>query len=283
MELKELRKRIGEIDTKMAELFEERMKTVKEVAKYKSERGLEVEDLERERNLINEKSSLVKDEQIRPLYVSYQQSMMDIAKRWQHQIIDGLNIAYAADYPKSKEAVSKTYADANFTEFASFKEAYDSVASGECDLVVLPLENSDMGEAGKVYDLIFAGNLFVNAVHSYETDGIATRYAVLSRAESQPDSSKGDGILFVMFTVSDEVGGLAKAINIISAFDYNMRVLRERPMRDLPWNYYFYAELDGKCDDESKKRILTALKVACPTIKIAGRFKKEDGFIYRVK
>lgn len=277
MELKELRKRIGEIDTQMAELFEERMKTVRDVAKYKSERGLDIEDIERERNLINEKSSLVEDEDIRSLYVRYQQSVMDVAKRWQHQIINGVKIAYSVESPAGKKAVSQTYADANFVEYQSYKEAYASVEGGECDLAVLPLENSDRGETGKVYDMIFSGALFVNAVHVLESEGSTTRFAVLSRSESLPDSSRGEGVLLVMFTVSDEIGGLAKAINVISAYDYNMRVLRSRPMKDLPWHYYFYAELEGKCDDESTERIITALKAACPSVKIAGRFRKIKG------
>lgn len=282
MELKELRKRIGEIDTKMAELFEERMKIVEEVARYKSERGLDIEDLEREKSLIFEKSSLVKDEDIRSLYVRYQQSMMDIAKRWQHQIINGVKIAYSAENPASKTAVEKTYADANFIECEKYRDAYVAVERGECDLAVLPLENSDRGETGKVYDMIFSGSLFVNAVHILESEGSTTRYAVLSRAESLPDANRGEGVIFVMFTVSDDIGGLAKAINTISAYDYNMRVLRSRPMKDLPWHYYFYAELEGKCDDESMERITTALRAACPSVKVAGRFRKEKGDFYKV-
>lgn len=76
-----------------------------------------------------------------------------------------------------------------------------------------------------------------------------------------------------MFTVKDETGGLAKAINIISAFSFNMRIMRSRPMRDLPWNYYFYAEAIGDDTSENGKRMINALKSSCPIVKVAGRYQ----------
>ena len=90
---------------------------------------------------------------------------------------------------------------------------------------------------------------------------------------SQPTA--GSEALLMMFTVKDEIGGLAKAINIISAYDYNMRVMRSRPLKDLPWHYYFYAEMVGSCSDESCERIIRALGASCPVVKIAGRFAED--------
>ena len=108
-----------------------------------------------------------------------------------------------------------------------------------------------------------------------DNSGSTTRYAVLSRSPSDParKGAKNEAML-IMFTVRDEVGGLAKAINLISAYDFNMRVLRSRPLKDLPWHYYFYAELEGDCSSESEERIRRALGAACPVIKIAGRFEE---------
>ena len=47
--LDDARAKIGDIDKKIAELFEKRMDAVKEVAAYKREHGLKVEDPARER------------------------------------------------------------------------------------------------------------------------------------------------------------------------------------------------------------------------------------------
>ena len=277
MELKEARELINEIDAKMAELFEKRMEAVKEVAEYKSERGLPIEDRERELSLIESMSSVVKDDGIRPFYVSFLQSTMDISKSWQKKLLNGIRVACAEEkLSDGKFASELIFPSGNITAYEKFEEAYMAVVNGDCDVAVLPLENSDRGEVGKVYDLIFSGSLHVNSIKAIEADGSTTRYAVLSRADNDMDSDADHESFLIMFTVRDEVGGLAKAINLISAYGYNMRVLRSRPMTDLPWHYYFYAELDGKKAQGGVERIVRGLSAACPTVKIAGHFT-EDG------
>ena len=51
---------------------------------------------------------------------------------------------------------------------SDFKAAYDSVVNGECDVAVLPIENSYAGEVGQTMDLIFSGSLFVNGIYELE-------------------------------------------------------------------------------------------------------------------
>ena len=277
MELKDAREKISAIDTKMAELFKERMETVKEVAAYKSERGLPIEDRERELALIKSKSALIDDEELKSLYVSFLQKTMDISKNWQHKLIKGVRVACAEEkYGDGKPAAEYFFPEGNIAAFEKFEEAYKAVEEGNCDVAVLPLENSDRGEAGKVYDMIFAGNLFVNSIRSIEKDGSTTRYAALSRIRNEEAIASDTETFLIMFTVKDEVGGLAKAINIISAYSYNMRVLRSRPMRHLPWHYYFYAELTGKTAPGSEEKLMRALNAACPVAKVAGHFTEEE-------
>ena len=63
-------------------------------------------------------------------------------------------------------AAGKIDAGAERVAFGSFKEAYDAVVSGDCDIAVLPIENSYAGEVGQVTDLMFQGELFVNGVYT---------------------------------------------------------------------------------------------------------------------
>lgn len=276
MDLKVIRDRIGAIDSEMAELFKQRMEAVKEVAQYKSERGLAIEDRERELKLIESKSELIEDEEIKALYVNFLQSVMDISKGYQNRLMNGLRIACTGEKETSGYLASESiYPQGNITSFEYFEEAYKAVENGVCDVAVLPLENSYKGEVGQVYDLIFSGSLYVNDIYAIENNGSTTRYAVLSRVRNEQEGSSDSEAFLIMFTVKDEIGGLAKAINIISAYDYNMRVMRSRPMKDLPWHYYFYAELEGSVDSESGERITRALHASCPIVKIAGHFKED--------
>ena len=68
-----------------------------------------------------------------------------------------------------------------------------------------------------------------------ENNANTTRFAVFSRAKNESVSANNHFIL--LFTVYNEVGALAKAVNIISAHGFNMRVLRSRPVKDIPWQY----------------------------------------------
>ena len=59
-----------------------------------------------------------------------------------------------------------------------------------------------------------------------------------------------------MFTVRNEAGSLAGALNIIGAHGFNMRSLRSRPMKDLQWNYYFYIEAEGNVNTVNGKEMM---------------------------
>lgn len=273
MEIREIRERLNKIDADMAELFVRRMETVKDLAEYRGQRGLSVDDREEELNDITAKSSLISDDGIRSLYISFLESTMEISKNWQRILMNGLRIA-CTDWKEGAglRAGRAVIPNGCAIEYPGCTAAFQAVCDGECDVAVLPLENSFSGEVGKVYDLIFTGELFVNDVCAVEDESSITRYAVLSRVERQYEKSRDKEALLIMFTVRDEIGGLAKAINIISAYDYNMRVMRSRPMRDLPWHYYFYAELEGDCSPEKRERIVRALQSACPVVKVTGHF-----------
>ena len=62
-------------------------------------------------------------------------------------------------------ATRRIYPDAEMRACRSFKEAYESVESGECFAAVLPIENSFAGEVGQVTDLMFSGSLKIDAVY----------------------------------------------------------------------------------------------------------------------
>ncbi len=48
----------------------------------------------------------------------------------------------------------------------NFREAYDAVVRGDCDYAVIPIDNSYSGEVPEVMDLLFEGDLYINALYS---------------------------------------------------------------------------------------------------------------------
>ena len=357
MDLNEARERIRAVDEEMAALFVRRMEAVKAVAAYKRERGIPIEDLAQEARVIEGRSALIDDTTLRDCYVQFLRSTIEVSKRWQRRLLEGLQVAYCGvEGAFAHIAAKRVFPYGMPVPFASFEDAYAAVEGGRCDVAVLPIENSYAGEVGQVIDLMFSGKLYVNGVYDLavmqnllglpgtaisdiktvvshpqalsqcwpyiqkhgfairsaantavaaqevaeagerQTAAIAsaetaalyglevldhginvsrdntTRFAVFSRVEDRPAQKQKGGAFLLLFTVKDEAGGLAKAVNIISAYNFNMRVLRSRPMKNLPWHYYFYVEAEGDDASENGQRMIAALRAACPMVKVVGRY-----------
>ena len=106
-----------------------------------------------------------------------------------------------------------------------------------------------------------------------DSDINSTRFAVFSRAENT--AANTDGKFLLMFSVKNEPGTLAKAINIIADFGFNMKVLRSRPVKNEAWQYYFYIEAEGDDTGENGRKMLEAIAEHCTKLKVAGRCKDE--------
>ena len=89
MELQEIRDEIRQIDEEMAELFCRRMEAVRKVAAYKNRRGLPVLDREQEARVIDGRSALIKDPELRPFYIEFLKDVMKVSKHWQQYLIQG--------------------------------------------------------------------------------------------------------------------------------------------------------------------------------------------------
>ena len=89
MDLDESRETIRAIDEQIASLFVERMEAARDIAAYKQERGLPVEDKEQEARVLADRGALVEDEELRPFYLEFLQHTMDVSKSWQRHLMRG--------------------------------------------------------------------------------------------------------------------------------------------------------------------------------------------------
>ena len=112
---------------------------------------------------------------------------------------------------------------------------------------------------------IYGLELIEEKINNSDTN--TTRFGIISKNYS------GHGDKFgLYFVVNNSAGSLARAINIISDTGFNMTCLRSRAMKDLPWEYYFYAEVSGNLDDA--RDMLAELKKVCAKLRILGSYKK---------
>ena len=353
LKLDELRKNINEIDTEMAKLFTKRMETVKKIAEYKLKNSMPVFDAQREKEVIEKNSLQIETKELIPFYRTFIENNMAVSREYQKLIISGMRVAYSGvEGAFAYIAAKNIFPDAQYISYPNFKSAYRSVEKGECNCVVLPVENSNSGEVGQVIDLIFSGNLFINGMYNleimqnlvgvkgaskdtikevishpqalsqcetflkekgyktteYENTALAAKkvkelndvsiaavasketaklyglevienkinedntnttcFAVLSPSESKVRGT--DSYFDIMFTVKHEAGALAKAVEIVGRYGFNMTKLRSRALKDLAWQYYFQIEAIGDVYDEKGKNMLNELKKYCDKLKVAG-------------
>lgn len=98
-----------------------------------------------------------------------------------------------------------------------------------------------------------------------------TRFAVFSRSEDLHSARNGETFVLV-FTVKNEAGSLARAIDVIGQHGFNMRNLRSRPMKELLWQYYFYVEAEGNVHTEAGKDMMHELENFCDRLKLVGTY-----------
>ena len=106
-----------------------------------------------------------------------------------------------------------------------------------------------------------------------ESAGNTTRFAVFTRARHPlPKDAGANGRFLLVFTVRNEAGALAKALDVIGKFGFNLRTLRSRPTKYLMWKYYFYIEAEGNIDTGEGNAMLAALGQFCDKLKICGAY-----------
>lgn len=166
-------------------------------------------------------------------------------------------LGQCAGYIKEKGLVSKEYTNTALAAKYVAEKGDKSVAA------------IASAEAAEIFGLtVLEKN--INASHNN-----TTKFAVFSRADNAYSVGEKGVHTILMFTVRNEAGALAKAIDIIGRHGFNMITLRSRNMKELLWQYYFYVELEGDIAAENGKKMFDKLRSCCDKLKIVGSFKKE--------
>ena len=168
-DIEKARKEINEIDKQMAMLFEKRMQAVREVAEYKLERGLEIFDQKREQEVILRNSEFITKSAVRSYYVNWLKNTMSLSKDYQRSLISGHRVGYSGvPGAFANIAAKKIFPECEAVAYPDFRTAYKACEQGDCDCVILPIENSFNGDVGQVMDLAFFGSLYINGVYEEE-------------------------------------------------------------------------------------------------------------------
>ncbi len=94
-----------------------------------------------------------------------------------------------------------------------------------------------------------------------------TRFAIISKRKPKI----GDR-MNIVFTTKHEVGALVSVLELFKEYDCNMESISSRSLKNTPWEYYFYAQIDFK--PELIDALLNLLERQCKMVKVIGKYTK---------
>ncbi len=176
VDLQESRRQIDEIDSQIVGLFEKRMLVASNVADYKMATGKPVFDRAREESKIEKLVGMTQDSFNRKCVAELFTQIMAMSRKLQYgklesregdsllepyEVMDGIEksgvrvVYQGVPGAYSHEAMTEFFGgDADSVNVGTFREAMQTVASGEADFGVIPIDNSSAGMVSDTYDLL---------------------------------------------------------------------------------------------------------------------------------
>ncbi|MEG0456557.1 MAG: prephenate dehydratase domain-containing protein [Oscillospiraceae bacterium] len=357
--LDQARENIDLIDKQMANLFCKRMIAVGDVAKFKKETGKEIFDQNRENAIILKNIEYLKTlefnqlpENLEQYYKEFIINLMSISKKFQVNVIGKEKIGFQGTAGAfSQIALKNIFNEDEYIQqaYASFEDVFLAVENGSINKGVIPIENSNTGDVGEVFDLLLKYNLHiiktydlpvfqnllgikgasissVKTVYSHSQalaqakdfisnhnfnqvsfantalaakhvseSGDKTKAAIASKETAQIfnldilaeniNTNLANTTRFIviskklnsagekfsmMFTLNHKSGALADVITQIATLGFNLASIKSRPLKNKPWQYYFYAEAEGNLNDENAKALINLLNEKVLSFKILG-------------
>lgn len=98
-----------------------------------------------------------------------------------------------------------------------------------------------------------------------------TRFIILSKAPPT-----GGDRFSLLLRVDNQVGMLAKAIEVIAAEGFDMENIKSRPLPKHPFEYYFYIELVGDTKAQATQALLEKLGGVCRSVRLLGTYQRVE-------
>jgi chorismate mutase/prephenate dehydratase len=100
--------------------------------------------------------------------------------------------------------------------------------------------------------------------------GNMTRFVVLG--EHDCEHPTGDDKTSLLFSVRDEVGILVRMLKPFAAHGIDLIKIESRPLRERPWEYYFFVDLKGHRAEARVQRALADVERRALRLKVLGSY-----------
>lgn len=121
-------------------------------------------------------------------------------------------------------------------------------------------------KAAQIYGL----EILQENIHNIQSN--STRFIIFGKhLEKVKDAS----CVSIVFTVAHKVGALYQVMKIINDHQINMLRIESRPLKDTPWEYYFYVDFEGNLENQNIQLALEDMKAHTSTLRILGNYVKK--------
>ncbi|MDF2514100.1 MAG: hypothetical protein K0S04_3966 [Herbinix sp.] len=189
IDLLESREKIDEVDRKIVELIEERMKLAIDIAAYKRSVGKPIFDAAREEQKLASLTALTENEFNQRAIADLFKQIMSLSRRLQYTLLDNMEglglteveqiaiyhntkVAFFGERGSYTEQAMMEYfnSDINGIAMSTFKEVMQAIKEGKADYGVLPIENSSTGTLSDIYDLLAEYDNIIIGEHMVKID-----------------------------------------------------------------------------------------------------------------
>lgn len=119
--------------------------------------------------------------------------------------------------------------------------------------------------AGELYDLHV---LFENIEDNPDN---VTRFFVIGREGAR---RTGDDKTAIMFTTAHKPGALAAVLDVFKDHGINLTDLEKRPSKKVNWEYYFFIDAQGHCEERAMIDAIEAAKPHCLHLTVLGSYPR---------
>jgi len=104
-----------------------------------------------------------------------------------------------------------------------------------------------------------------------DNPGNMTRFFVIG---TKPTPATGDDKTSVMFITAHKPGALVEVLDVFRRRGINMTNIDTRPSKRANWEYTFFVDCEGHCDDENFTAAMGEARQHCLDFHVLGSFPK---------
>ncbi|MCU1623430.1 MAG: chorismate mutase / prephenate dehydratase [Frankiales bacterium] len=181
MDLAELRRQLDDVDRGLVDLIARRLELVAGVGAAKAGTDTPVRDAGRERAVLDAVEAAAEErgvsgELVRRIFrdiigYSVDRQVAELIGSPEHPAVVGFQgVPHAYSHLAARKHLAGRGWEAGFRGYPSFAEVVEALTTGECDLAVLPVENTTAGSINQVYDLLQDSDVHVVGEETWRVD-----------------------------------------------------------------------------------------------------------------